>query len=195
MPTRTSKRNERLFSLSTSASSFGQFLFYRPVRTVTGLIARSIFILPSCRNRHRTHHRWWRRITSILDFIIRISFVNIKTFFSIPNITAPKNPHIKTVQFLYDSDKTFHWKMWVFCTNRRIISGVVIFLHRKNLKPNVKNILTSVFGLSLFQMAIRMPISIMASGHWSKIIWLIPTDLIFLISVGRKSILRQTVKR
>ena len=38
MPTRTSKRNERLFSLSTSASSFGQFLFYRPVETVTGLI-------------------------------------------------------------------------------------------------------------------------------------------------------------
>jgi len=36
-------------------SSFGQFLFYRPVRTVTGLITRSIFILPSCRNRHRTH--------------------------------------------------------------------------------------------------------------------------------------------
>ena len=100
MPTRTSKRNERLFSLSTSASSFGQFLFYRPVRTVTGLIARSIFILPSCRNRHRTHHRWWRRITSILDFIIRISFVNIKTFFSIPNITAPKI-HTSTLSTFY----------------------------------------------------------------------------------------------
>ena len=36
-------------------SSLGQFLFYRPVRTVTGLIARSVFILPSCQNRHRTH--------------------------------------------------------------------------------------------------------------------------------------------
>ena len=125
----------------------------------------------------------------------RVFYLSTSISGSNKQITAPKNPHIKTVQFLYDSDKTFHWKMWVFCTNRRIISGVVIFLHRKNLKPNVKNILTSVFGLSLFQMAIRMPISIMASGHWSKIIYLIPTDLIFLISVGRKSILRQTVKR
>ena len=42
--------------LAILTSSFGQFLYYRPVRTVTGLIARSVFILPSCRNRHRTHH-------------------------------------------------------------------------------------------------------------------------------------------
>ena len=48
-------KNERLFSLSPNPSSLGQFLFYRPVRTVTGLIARSNFILPSCQNRHRTH--------------------------------------------------------------------------------------------------------------------------------------------
>ena len=48
-------KSERPKASRLIASSLGHFLFYRPVRTVTGLIARSLFILPSCQNRHRTH--------------------------------------------------------------------------------------------------------------------------------------------
>ncbi len=59
------------------------------------------------------------------------------------------------------------------CVSQRIISGVTIFRHRKNLKRNARNILILASGLSHFWMEIQILIFMMVLKHWLKIIGIV----------------------
>ena len=80
----------------------------------------------------------------------------------------------KTVHFLYDNHRKVNRKDVIACVSQRIISGVTIFRHRKNLKRNARNMTDIGFRVVTFldgdsNTNIHDGIKALVKNHWDNV--------------------------